>query len=168
MARRSGLKGVTSLRRTLRRIEPEVTKQVRVAMEDGAEAIKLDAVARVPKAEGDLARSIDYQLGRDGLTAIIGPAAKQVAMVGGRTSATTPFATNSKRQRRLSTKNKEALLQFFKGYWIEYGTKGSPKRNIPPMRPHPFMGPAFDLNREWLLGKVREGIDKALEKASSR
>lgn len=168
MARRSGLQGVTSLRRTLRRIEPEMTEEARTAMHNGAEAIKLDAIARVPRAEGDLARSIDYKLGRDGLTAIIGPAAKQVAMVGGRTSATAPFATSSSRQRKLSIKNKEALFQFFKGYWIEYGTKGNSARNIPAQRARPFMAPAFDLNREWLLEKVRQGIAKALERASRR
>lgn len=169
MARgRSSFKGVTKLRKTLRRIEPEVTEQTRQAMRDGAEAITLDAIARVPKDEGDLARSIGYQLGRDGLTAVIGPAAKQVAMVGGRTNAGAAFATGSKRQRKLSIKNKEALFQFFKGYWIENGTKGSPERNIPPMPARPFMGPAWDLNRDWLLRNVREGINKALEKASNK
>lgn len=168
MARRSGLQGVSNLRRTLRRIEPEMTEEARGAMQDGAEAITLDAVARVPRDEGDLARSIGYKLGRDGLTAIIGPAAKQVAMVGGRTSAGAPFATRSRRQRKLSIKNKEALFQFFKGYWLEYGTKGSPAHNIPPLPAHPFMGPAFDLNKEWLLDKVRQGINRALERASRR
>ena len=162
----SGLRGVNRLRRTLRRIEPEATEDVRKAMKDGAEAIKLDAVARVPRDEGDLARSIDYKLGRDGMTAIIGPAAKQVAMVGGRTSATAPFATGSRRQQRLSTGNKKALFEFFKGYWIEYGTKGSPAHNIPPMRPRPFMNPAFDMNKEWILEQVKKGINKALERAA--
>lgn len=166
MARRSGIRGVNRLRRTLRRIEPEMTEQARGAMKDGAEAIKLDAVARVPVDEGDLARSIDYTLGRDGLTAVIGPAAKQVASVGGRTSAGAAFATGSRRVRRLSTRNKEALFQFFKGYWIEYGTKGSPEHNIPPMRARPYMGPAFDLNKDWMIARVRRGINAALERAS--
>lgn len=162
----SGIRGVGKLRRTLRRIDPAATEALRTAIREGSEAVVADALAKVPRDEGDLARSIGYQLGRDGLTSVIGPAAKQVAMVGGRTRATAPFATGGRRVQRLSTKNKEALLQFFKGYWLEFGTKGSPARNIPPLRPRPFMRPAWDLNRAWMIERVQQGIAKALEKAS--
>ena len=30
---------------------------------------------------------------------------------------------------------------------LEFGTRGDPKRNIPPLAPRPFMGPAFNKNR---------------------
>lgn len=69
-------------------------------------------------------------------------------------------------QVRLSKRNKALMFEYFKGYWIEFGTKGAPKKNIPPQPARPFMQPAYDLNESWILGRVKAGINKALDRAS--
>lgn len=161
MARRSRVQGVNKLRRTLRRIDPEATEAVRVAIAEGVQAIELDAVQLVPKDTGDLARSIQHKVSRDGLTAIVGPGANAAEIV--RRKAGSAFNV---RGVKLSNKNKELMFQFFKGYWIERGTKGNPKKNIPPQPPRPFMKPAYDMNKQWILGRVKKGIANALAKAA--
>lgn len=167
----SALRGVNHLRRTLKRLDPEITQELRDAVRSGAELIEAAAQAFVPVDEGDLRRSISHKLGSDKLTAIIGPAAKQVAKVGGRTSAGAAFSSRAqqklraKKSGRISARNKKALFQFFKGYWLEYGTKGSPEHNIPPLRARPFMRPAFARNESVIVRNVRQGVTKALERA---
>lgn len=140
---RSGIRGLSKLRRTLRRIEPESTKEVREAIEDGLEAIKQDAIALVPKDTGALARGIETRLSRDSL-------AGEVGIAPGR----------GKRRARL----RDAL---FYGRFIEYGTKGNSEKGIPPQPARPFMGPAFDMNKKWIEGRLARGIDLALRRAAS-
>lgn len=166
----SGIRGVNHLRRTLKRLDPEIRRELADAVESGAKAIELAAQAFVPVDEGDLRRSIGHKMSGDKLTAIIGPAAKQLARVGGRTSAGAAFSATRQKMligKRESTtiRNKKALFQFFKGYWLEYGTKGYPKHNIPPLRPRPFMRPAFSKNERLIVRNVEQGVKKALERA---
>lgn len=140
MARRSSFAGVNRLRRTLRRIDPDARRLVQKAVADGAEAIRQDARALVPRDTGDLARGIDVALGRDGLTAQIG-----ISPGGGK-------------------KRRAARADLFYARFIEFGTKGG---NGQPARPaRPFMGPAFDLNRTYVLDRMAEAIGKALRIAS--
>lgn len=159
--RRSRVQGVNKLRRTLKRIDPEVTADVKTAIREGAEAIQADAINLVPRDTGDLARSIDYRVSSDGLAAVVGPAARAAEIVRRKTGSAFKAA-----QVRLSARNKKLMFEFYKGWWIERGTKGSPKRNIPPQPARPFMKPAFDLNESWILGRVKAGINKALDRAS--
>ena len=179
--RRSRVRGVNKLRRTLKRIDPEVTADVKTAIREGAEAIQADAIKLVPKDTGDLARAIDYRVSSDGLAAVVGPAARAAEIVRRKTGSA--FKAS---QVRLSKRNKKLMFEFYKGWWIERGTKGSTKRtipfykgwwigrgtkgstkrNIPPQPARPFMKPAFDLNESWILGRVKAGINKALDRAS--
>lgn len=162
----SGIRGLNKLRRTLRRIEPDLQDPIRTAILNTAEAIKQDAIAGAPVDEGDLVRSIDYKIGRDGFTAVIGPGAKAAEIA--RRKGGSPFATQDRRGEiiRLSAANKKLLFQFFKAYWIEYGTKGSPEHNIPPLPARPFMTPAYLLNEEYGKAQVRAAVKAALDKAS--
>lgn len=154
--RRSGIQGVSKLRRTLRRVEPELLRPLKDAVRDGGEAIKQDQISGAPNDEGDLVREIDYKLGRDGMTAVVGPGARHISI------SRNPFDT----RKRMSNPGRHALMQFFKAYWYEFGTKGSPERNIPPQPPRPFLTPAFDLNRAWILRRSRAAIRRAIEQAS--
>ena len=164
-SQRSGIRGINKLRRTLRRIEPELQEPIRQAIKNTAESIKLDAVAGAPIDEGDLVRSIDYKIGRDGFTAVIGPGARAAEIA--RRRAGSPFATRiASGEIRLSAVNKKDLFQFFKAYWIEFGTKGSPEHNVPPLPARPFMGPAYLLNEEYGKAQVRAAVKQALERAS--
>lgn len=155
---RSGLQGVTKLRRTLRRIEPAATEGIRLEIADAAEAIRLDAVSRAPVDEGDLVRSITAKFGRDRLTAVIGPGAKGV-LIASRLWAS-PFATRTAgiTTTQFPKSARRDLFQFFKGYWIEFGTV--------KMAARPFMIPAFEVNRAHFVGRVRERVRVALERAS--
>lgn len=73
MSRRSaGLRGVNNLRKLLRRLPDEVSADVRKEIEESAQLIEYDAKVLVHKDRGDLAASISYKLGRDGLSAQIG------------------------------------------------------------------------------------------------
>jgi len=157
----SRMTGVKKLRRTLRRAPDEITDDVRMAVRRGAEAVHADAVARAPIDEGDLVRSIEIRFGRDGLTAVVGPGARAVQLA--RRKAGTEFATRSPRL-RLSRRNKDLLFQFFKGRWIEFGTKGNSRLNIPPQPARPFMGPAADLNKTFFKNEARVAVRRALDR----
>lgn len=149
---RSGLRGVNSLRRTLRRIEPEAKAELATAVEEGAEAILQDMVMLVPKDSGDLAHLLDKRVARDGSTARVGLVTKKRQQDG------------------------------FYARFLEYGTKGyaagqtrsrqgskttsTVRRNVPARAATPFMGPAFDLNKDWILERASKGIDLALARAA--
>lgn len=166
MAPRSGIRGINKLRKTLRRIEPEMQEPIKRAIVNTAEAIKLDAIAGAPVDEGDLVRSIDYKIGRDGFTAVIGPGAKAAEIA--RSKGGSAFATRTRRGEiiNMSAANKHDLFQFYKGYWHEFGTDGSPEHGIPPLPARPFMNPAFFLNEEYGKQQVRAAVKLALERAS--
>lgn len=156
--RRSGIQGISRLRKTLRRMDPEITKEVRAVIRDGGEAIKQDMIAAAPIDDGDLVREIEAKYGRDGLTVVVGPGAKYVKI------SDNPF---NRYRKKMSNPGKHALFQFFKAYWYEFGTKGSVKKNIPPQPARPFIGPAYDINRAWILGRAQKAIRLALQKAST-
>lgn len=166
----SRVQGTNKLRRTLRRLDSNLTKGIRHVIQQGAQAIEADALALVPVDEGDLARSIEYKLGRDGLTAVVGPAASAAEIK--RKATGSAFGQIRRRGKKrgqrvkLSKRNTELYFQFLKGYWIEFGTKGNSQRNIPPQPARPFMGPAFAMNRAWITGRARRALRLALEQAS--
>lgn len=162
----STIRGINRLRQTLRRIEPEMQEPIRQAVLNTAEAIKQDAIAGAPIDEGDLVRSIDYKIGRDGFTAVIGPGAKAAEIA--RSRGGSAFATQDRRGEiiKMSAANKKLLFQFFKGYWHEFGTKGSPEHGIKPLRATPFMNPAYFLNEEYGKQQIRAAVKAALERAS--
>ena len=144
---RSGLRGVGKLRRTLRRLGPEATKDIRKPIERGADFILGDMLSLVPKDSGDLARALDRRIARDGLTARIG----------------------------LVTPSKQRDL--FYARFVEFGTKGGQvtarragglpyTMNVPARPATPFMQPAFDLNRAQIVRETQTAIRLVLERVS--
>jgi len=166
MSSKSGISGTTRLRRTLRRIDPEVTRQVRDVVDEGLQAVVADAIQLVPRDSGDLARSIDYKTARDGLTGVAGPGAQAAEIKRRRSGSAFGVTDRKNRPVRLSKRNKNLFWQFLKGYWIEFGTKGAPEKNIPAQPARPFMRPAWDMNRTWIMGRARKAVARALERAS--
>jgi HK97 gp10 family phage protein len=159
MSQRRGLQGLSSLRKKLRNMEKIVESGIKPAIRDAAIAIQLDAIQRVSVDNGDLQRSIDFKISPDGLAAVIGPSAKSAAVA--REVRGSAFATRSTVS--LGGISKKALFQFFKGYWLEFGTKGAPDRNIPPQQARPFMQPAYDVNKAWAIARVKTEVDKQLK-----
>lgn len=170
--RRSGLSGVTRLRRKLRNIDKEITKEVRDLVREGLYAIERDALGLVPVDTGDLAHAIEVKISSDGFTGVVGPGVKAAEIVRRKTTDRrkgkfgSPFGHTSKKV-HLNENQKDQLLQFFKGYWIEFGTKGNAERNIPPQPARPFMGPAYEANKGWMRRKLKAAIDRALERAAT-
>lgn len=164
----SKIHGTNKLRRTLRRIDPELTDELRVSIRETSEAVVADALRFVPIDEGDLARSIDYKLGRDGFTSVIGPGAKAAELVRRKSRIGSAFGKLDKKGRRikLNRTNRHLYRQFLKGLWIEFGTKGNPSKNIPRRPPRAFMGRAWALNRPWALRRSRKALQRALDGAS--
>ena len=158
---KSGFYGANKLRKTLRRMDPDISKNVKTVLEDLAETIAIDArgiaYAKGLYDSGDMIDSIEYKIGRDGLTALIGPGASRI------TVSKSPFNTKL----YVTDRDKYDAWQFFKGYWAEFGTKGSPEHNIAPRTPRPFMKPAFDGNKLDGLKSINKAVNNALRYASS-
>lgn len=160
MSRRaSAFQRLNKTRKLLRRLPDDMTDPIRAAFEQGAKDIAAEARFNLASARrtdtGDLMASIDYKVARDGLTAVVGPGAKAANIVKKATGSS--FATRSTTV-RLSGRSKKLLFNFFKGYWLEFGTKR--------ITPRPFMGPAFDGSRSRISTEVQKGISSALERAA--
>lgn len=154
-----GYAGITKLRKTLRRIEPEATNGIKATIQKGAEAIETDILinGQAHRLTGDMLDSISIKYGRDRMTAVIGPGASAISV------SKSPFNTTLYK----SNKSKYMAWQFFKAYWIEFGTKGSPDLNIPPQPAQPFVQPAWDSNKAWLITQMKTAVNNALARASS-
>lgn len=160
MARRSRLSGDFKLRRTLRRIHQTMDNDLRPAMEDAAQQI-LETMRRlVPKDTGAAAAALQVHVSKDGLNAEIG------------------------------IRGKKNNRKFYYLRFIEYGTKGYTggkragnrnRRNgvktdgthwfgqhpdIPARPAHPWLRPAYQVNREVVLADIRAAVGRTLKKAA--
>lgn len=167
---RSGISGTKSLRRKLRGVEPRILREATDVIRDGLNRIQRDAMALVPVDQGDLQASIDVKLSRDRLAGIVGPGVKAADIVRRRTGSAFGSVVRRGKKRgqkiRLIGRNRQALWQFYKGYWVEFGTKGAPRRNIPPQPARPFMRPAYDRNRAWIRMRWKRAVTNVLERVS--
>lgn len=160
MARRSRLSGDFKLRRTLRNIHQTMDNEVKVAMQDGADRILESMREFVPKDTGEGAAALSAFVSKSGLDAQIG------------------------------LRGKKANRKYYYLRFIEYGTKGytegkrSGGRNkratnksdgksffgkypdIPARPAHPWLRPALDVNREFVLANIRAAVARTLRKAS--
>lgn len=162
MRRKAGFAGIDRLRRKLRRMDPEISRDVKLALESGAQSIRDTAIGMVPRDTGDLADSIHYKVGRDGLSVAIGPGADRALIVSkGLTGFKAKF-TKSGALTKTSMKDKKAREQLYKAIWVEFGTKvGKSGSSAQPARP--FMQPAFDVNKSRILSEVRAAVKKAVD-----
>jgi len=167
-----GYAGVDKLRRLLKKIDPEVVAGVREKVEEGAQAIEADMMMGAPVDTGELRYSISYKLSSDKLAAYIGPGADRANIIkhGLKTTKTTKKGTASLLKTTKSGNltsatiaDQDARMQLYKANWVEYGTK--PHGSHPGQPARPFINPAFDQNRDWLLRDMRVELDKALTRA---
>jgi HK97 gp10 family phage protein len=157
---RSGIQGTDKLRRKLKAMEKIVQSGIRPAITETLQNVTSDAKTLAPVKEGDLQESINYKVSSDGMAGVAGPSAKS-AIVKAHTDGSA--FSNKKSGKIISQLSKKRLFQFFKGYWIEFGTKGNPSRNIPPMPARPFMQPAWDMNKKAGIKKVKDAVNKQLK-----
>jgi HK97 gp10 family phage protein len=160
MARRSRLSGDFKLRKTLRRIHQTMDNELRPAMEESSKQILESMRDLVPKDTGASAAALQAYVSKDGLNAEIG--------------------LRGKRNNR----------KFYYLRFIEYGTKGytggkrSDSRNrrdevktdgshwfgkhpdIPARPAHPWLRPAYQVNREVVLANIHAAVGQTLKKAA--
>jgi HK97 gp10 family phage protein len=74
--RARGYASVSRLRKKLARMPDDIVKDVRDAISDSAEVLRFEMLQRVPVDTGMLAETIEIKLGRDKLSARVGPGAR--------------------------------------------------------------------------------------------
>jgi len=169
---RRGFSQVTPLRRKLRRMPEEITRDIKVEIESAAQDIERDMIGGAPRDELNLVNSIGYKIGNDGFTALIGPAAESAQIKRGFKAVETGINDQGKRvgitktgaDTKATIRNKFALMQMYKALWMEFGTKGGNGTRPQPARP--FIQPAWDVNRARLVKRVRHSVKKAIGRAS--
>jgi HK97 gp10 family phage protein len=152
MARRSSV-NQRRLSRLLRRAPGEIQEPVKEAIAEGLQAVALDMYSNAPVDEGDLRASISAKASRSGLSGVVGPGAKAAQIVERQVGSA--FATRALTL-KLSTGNRKLLFQYFKAYWIEFGTRLKAAR--------PFVVPALEKNKAEIIRSIDKAVDKALER----
>lgn len=159
-----GFSGVTKLRRKLRNMEPAMTDGVRAEISLVARQVETAMLGMVPVDEGDLASVIAHKLGRDGLTAVIGPGAGSVQIKKGLGLSKQTYKKDGNLT-AATVRNNFTRLQLYKANWIEFGTKsGKPGSHSQPARP--FIQPAFDINKDRFKRNVRRAVAQAINEAA--
>jgi hypothetical protein len=122
------------LSRLLRRVEPEIVEPIKEVVAEAAQELLLAAESEIPVDSGVARNQMTAKASRSGLTAEVG------------------FLTKTARK-----------LAFYAAF-VHFGTKGAPKKNIPPMPANPFLfGPAERL-RAGFIKRIDATVDKALER----
>jgi HK97 gp10 family phage protein len=164
-ARRSRLSGDFQLRRTLRNIHGVLDNELKPVMQEAADKIlhtmqELLPRSDKPRSSGHAADALQAFVSKSGLDAEIG------------------------------LRGKKNYKKFFYLKFLEYGTKGysGKKRaggrnrrpteksdgstffgkypDIPARPAHPWLRPAYDVNREFVLADIRAAVNKTLKRAS--
>lgn len=159
-----GYKGMSKLRKLLKKVDPEARGLVADVIEGGAKAIENSMIISAPVDSGDLVHSISYKLGRDGLSAYIGPGADRAAITKKGFGQTRRRYTSTGNLTSATIKDLDARFQLYKAHWIEHGTKGHGGHPGQPARP--FINPAYDANANRIKRDLSKAIDDALEMAA--
>lgn len=160
MARRSKMRGDIRLRRTLRNIHKTMDNELKPAMQASADRVLASMQQLIPRDTGAAASALRVYIAPSGLDAQIG--------------------IRGKRDNR----------KYFYLRFIEYGTKGylggkrAGNRNrrdtnksdgehffgkypaIPARPAHPWLRPAMQVNREYIVIELEQAIRRTLRKAS--
>lgn len=123
----------------MQRLPSDLSDPIAKVIAESAQAVWADAVQRVPVDTGALRDSIGIRL----------------------TPASAEVGFDAKKFR------KEWKRAGWRAVFIEKGTKGSAKRNIPPMAARPFLRPAFEVNQKWIMERHRKAVAQVLARASS-
>jgi HK97 gp10 family phage protein len=158
--RRSRLSGDFKLRRVLRNIHTQLDNELKPVMQQGANKILASMQQLIPKDSGEGAAALTAFVSKSGLDAQIG------------------------------IRGKKLNQRFFYLRFIEYGTKGyteGKKRaggrnkrvtnkadgtnffgkypDIPARPAHPWLRPAYDVNREFVLASIKHAVSNTLKRA---
>lgn len=165
MSRKSGFSGITKLRKTLRRVDPELSEGLKKIVRDGASDIARDMADLAPRDDGDLRASISYKVGSDGFTAIIGPGADRASVRSKGFKASKAKYTKAGNMTKATLKDKHARYQLYKALWLEFGTKAG-KKGSAAQPARPFIAPAMDINRMRISARATSEINRIIKRAA--
>ncbi len=183
-ARRSRMSGDFKLRRTLRNIHATMDNELRPTMQKCADRILGTMQQLIPKDTGEAAAALKAFVSKSGLDAQIGIRGKRDNQrffylrfieygtkgyngtlyrradrnsIGGHTNNRDKSKMGGRRNalRARDTKNKSDGATFFGKY-----------PDIPARPAHPWLRPAMDVNREFVIAEIEAAISRTLIKAS--
>ncbi len=159
-ARRSRMSGDFKLRRTLRNIHATMDNELVGAMRESADRILGTMRELIPKDTGAAAAALKVFVSKSGLDAQIGIRGKKdnerffyLRFIEYGTKGYTGNKRSGNRTRRPTNKSNGA--SFFGKY-----------PDIPVRPAHPWLRPAKDVNREYVLANIRAAVARTLRKAS--
>ena len=183
-ARRSRMSGDFKLRRTLRNIHATMENELRPTMQKCADRILGTMQQLIPKDTGEAAAALKAFVSKSGLDAQIGIRGKRDNQrffylrfieygtkgysgtlyrradrnsIGGHTNNRDKSKMGGRRNalRARDTKNKSDGATFYGKY-----------PDIPARPAHPWLRPAMDVNREFVIAEIEAAINRTLTKAS--
>lgn len=175
-----GYSGVTKLRRTLRRLEPETTAELKGLVETTGAMLAGAVAANAPRDSGDMAKHVGYKVSRDGLTVYAGVGAGNLHIQKNGFGAVKTKLTKAGNETKATIRNKAARWALYKALWHEFGTKGAKASRIgkgkrkgaatAAGRPQPashFHQRAYDAVMPAMKGRIRGAVQKAIGVAVS-
>lgn len=184
-ARRSRMSGDFKLRKTLRNIHTQLDNELKPAMQEAADKLLATMKQLVPRDSGQAAEALEAFVSKSGLDAQIGLRGKKdnrrffylkfleygTKGYSGekyrRADKSKPGGehTNSRDKSKMGgrrnalrvrdTKNKSDGSHFFGKY-----------PDIPARPAHPWLRPAYDVNKEFVLASIRHAVSNTLKRAS--
>lgn len=159
-ARRSRLLGDFKVRKVLRNIHAELDNEIRPVMQEGAAKILATMQQLIPKDTGEGAAALTAFVSKSGLDAQIGLRGKKnnqrffyLRFIEYGTKGYTEGKRSGGRTRRVT--NKADGKHFFGKY-----------PDIPARPAHPWLRPAYDVNREFVLASLKRAVSNTLKRAS--
>ena len=183
-ARRSRMSGDFKLRKTLRNIHAELDNELKPAMQKAADKLLATMKQLVPRDTGEAAEALKAFVSKSGLDAQIGLRGKRdnrrffylkfleygtkgysgslyrrndAGAIGGEHTTNRDRSKLSGKNRlgRRDTKNKSDGAHFFGKY-----------PDIPARPAHPWLRPAYDVNKEFVLASIRHAVSNTLKRAA--
>lgn len=155
------MSGDFQLRKTLRNIHTHLDNELKPAMQQGADQILATMQQLIPKDTGDGAAALTAFVSKSGLDAQIGLRGKKLnkryfylRFVEYGTKAYTEGKKGAGGRNKRIT-NKADGVNFFGKY-----------PDIPARPAHPWLRPAYDVNKEFVLANVRRAVSNTLRRAS--
>ena len=160
MARRSRVIGDFALRRLLRRMPEAVEAHLKPAIKQGAEMILADMQHLVPRDTGTAASQLTAFVAKSGLDAQIGLRGKRAAQKAYYLYFIEFGTKGYSGQKRSANRNRRASNKTDGEHWFGRYPE------IPARPAHPFIRPAFDMNKEAVVALVRNAVASTLAQAA--
>lgn len=158
-ARRSRMSGDFKLRKTLRNIHTQLDNELKPAMQEAADKLLATMKELIPKDTGEGAAALTAFVSKSGLDAQVGIRGKKLNrrfFYLGIVERGSKGYTEGKRAggRNKRATNKSDGSTFFGKY-----------PDIPARPAHPWLRPAYDVNKEFILASINQAVSNTLKRA---